>query len=140
MTKITDIYELYSFIIYLYGYEYFYSFIYSQPLIYGLFLNISFNLFINYIFKTNIIKFITHSYWKSKLNTIAMPQLLSCTINIINSYDYLPKDYLPNNLIITVPMNLFLNHLISNMYKNELDDSKNIRYLMILLFFIIDII
>jgi len=134
MTKITDIYELYSFIIYLYGYGYFYSYIFCQPLVKGLFINISANLFSNYLLNTNIFKFITHNYWKNNLNSIAMPQLLSFLINIITS-----NDIISSNIIIIMPINIFLNHLISKMYINEINYSKNIRYLLLLIYLFIDL-
>lgn len=135
MTKNTDIYELYSFIIYLYGYGFFYTYIFSNPLIKGLFINISGNLLSNYTLNTNIFKFITHNYWKNNLNNIVMPQLLSSTLNIITSYDIISS-----NFLITIPINIFLNHLISKMYINELDYSKNSRYLILFIFIVKDIL
>jgi hypothetical protein len=132
MTKITDIYELYSFIIYLYGYGYFYSYIFNQSLVKGLFINISANLFSNYLLNTNILKFITHSYWRNNINSIVMPQLISSFINIITSYHMIS-----NNIIIVMPINIVLNHLISKMYTNEINYSKNIRYLLLLVFLLL---
>jgi hypothetical protein len=134
MTKITDIYELYSYIIYLYGYGYFYSYIFNQSLVKGLFINISANLFSNYLLNTNIFKFVTHNYWKNNLNNIAMPQLLSSLINIVTSYDMISS-----NIIIVMPINIFLNHLISKIYINEINYSKNIRYILLFLFLFIDL-
>jgi len=132
--KITDIYELYSFIINLYGYGYFYSYIFNQTILKGIFINISANLLSNYLLNNNIIKFITHSYWKNNINNIAMPQLLSCIVNIGSSYHILSS-----NILIIAPTNIFLNHLISKMYINEIIYSKNTRYLLIFLFLIIEL-
>ena len=135
MTKITDVYELYSFIIYLYGYSFFYSYIFGLPLLKGAFLNISCNLLFNYTLNTNIFKFITHNYWIKHLNTIAMPQLISTVLNMI-----IINDGISTNHIITIPINIFLNHLISKMYNNELKSSKNIRYFIIFLFLFLETI
>jgi hypothetical protein len=133
--KITDIFELYSFIIYLYGYEYFYCYIFNQPLVKGLLINISFNIFSSCVFNMNIIKFLSHTYWLNNLNNISMPQLLSSIINITTG-----SGYFTDNVLINIPINIFLNQLISKMYTNEISYSKNLRYLLIFIFLIKDII
>jgi len=63
-----------------------------------------------------------------------MPQLLSSLINIVSIYDMIP--FYGKNFIICLPINIFINLLITKMYVNEKDYSKNLRYIMIFIYFI----
>lgn len=129
--QITDKYELYSFSIYLYMYFFFYLFIFEQTFIRSIIMNIFGNVFIYYLFNNHIFSFIGHKYWKYNLNQIAMPQLITCATNvIINKYDY----------TIIVPLNIVSYYFIKNMYRNEISQSKNLRFIIIILFFITKIL
>jgi hypothetical protein len=95
--EVIDKYELYSFSIYLYLYGFFYLFIFEQTLIKGLLINILSNFFTYYLINYNIISLIKHKYWRENLTDIAMPQLITCTTNIIsystlNIYFIIPID------------------------------------------------
>jgi hypothetical protein len=132
-TPITDKFELYSFSIYLYFYAFFYMFIYNNTFFNGLLINLMGNYLFNYLFNYNILSFIGHNYWKYNLNTIAMPQLITCSTNIIilNHFYYF-NNY--NDFILILPFNYLLNYSIKKMYKNEINYSKNLRFVLIFLF------
>ena len=119
-----DIFELYSFSIYLYSYGYFYNFILDQSFTKGIIINIFFNFLTYYFFKYNIFTFISHSYWIKNKNTIAVPQLLSCLSNIF-------CNKLFDNSLIDLPINFILQYSISNVYKNENKYSNNLRFLFL---------
>lgn len=122
-----DKYELYSFLVYLYFYSVFYKYVFEQALIKGIIINIFGNIFFYNIFNYHIFSFVVHKYWKNNLNTIAMPQLLTCLSNTIirpigSNYDYL----------IIIPAY----YCINNMYKNEIRESKEIRFTISVIFFL----
>lgn len=126
-TILFDKYEFYSFIIYLYIFVYFYSYVLRESFFYMLTFNIIGNVITNYTMNFNIFTLVSHNYWKYNLNTIAMPQLLSILSNIIiNDKLIFFKNSFYNCLII-VPLNLLIYKFISNMYKNENNLSKNFR-------------
>lgn len=133
--KNTDKYELYSFSIYLYLYGFFYLFIFEQTLIKGLLINILTNIFSFYIFKYNFISFLRHKYWRENLTDIAMPQLINCATNI-TIYSTLNISYNYNILILSFT-DILTYLLIKNMYKNEINYSKNLRFIINILFFIL---
>ena len=76
-------YELYSYIIYLYFYTFLYEYIFQQTIFKGLVINIFGNILFYKICNYNIFSLLVHKYWKENLNTIAMPQLLSCISNTL---------------------------------------------------------
>jgi hypothetical protein len=137
MTKnkyILDYFEMYSFTTYLYFYGFFYSYIFEQKKII-IFLSIIFsNIVFYYIFNYNFISLICHLYWKNNLNTIAIPQLLSCVSNIMISKNTFinRQTYFINTLI-----NILLFHFIGILYKNELIESRNLRFIISILYFFI---
>jgi hypothetical protein len=120
-----DKYEFYSFSIYLYGYGLFYLFIFEQKLLKAIFFNFFINFILNYTIRHNILKFISHKYWKINLNSIAMPQLISCTTQLL-THNY--------NNYITIPVNLIVFTLINKTYKKEISYSKNLRIIIFGLF------
>ena len=120
-----DKYEFYSFSMYLYGYGLFYLFIFEQQLLKAIFFNFFINFILNYTINHNILLFITHKYWKSNLNDIAMPQLISCTSQLL-TYNY-------NNYIM-IPINVIIFYLIHKIYKKENIYSKNLRIIIVGLF------
>jgi hypothetical protein len=120
-----DKYEFYSFSIYLYGYGLFYLFIFEQKLLKAIFFNFFINFILNYTIRHNILKFISHKYWKINLNSIAMPQLISCTTQLL-THNY--------NNYITIPVNLIVFTLINKTYKKEISYSKNLRIIIVGLF------
>lgn len=126
--KDIDKYELYSFSIYLYFYGFFYLFIFEQTLIKALLINILGNLFFYYIFNYNIISFIGHKYWKHNLVSIAIPQLITCSTNIV-----LYKTF---NYYIDIPIYILLYFFMNKMYKEEISYSKNLRFIINFIFFI----
>lgn len=126
--EVIDKYELYSFSIYLYLYGFFYLFIFEQTLIKGLLINILSNFFTYYLINYNIISLIKHKYWRENLTDIAMPQLITCTTNII-SYSTL-------NIYFIIPIDIIVYLLIRKVYKNEISYSKNLRFIACILFFI----
>ena len=132
-----DKFELYSFAIYLYFYTYLYSYLFEQTLLnlilYSTFGNITLYYFINH----NIIKFMTHSYWRNNLNQVSVPQLLTCISNI-----YLKNNFelITNNNYIKLPISIFINYTISKLYKNEHKDSRNLRFIITLFFSFISFI
>lgn len=132
-TKITDKYELYSYSIYLYLYALFYMFVFEQTFFNGLLINIFGNGLLYYFFNHNVFSLITHSYMKNHLLTIAMPQLLTCSTNILVT----TKLHFFNNkndLFIILPLNYLSYHFIKNMYKNEFSQSLNLRFILIMIF------
>ena len=124
-----DKYELYSFSLYLYFYGFFYSYILNESIIKGFITNICGNLFLYYLFNNNIITFIKHKYWKENLTDIVIPQLTSCITNIT-----LIKKF--KNPMIILPINTLTYFFILNIYKNEITYSKNLRFIINILFFI----
>lgn len=126
--EIIDKYELYSFSIYLYLYGFFYLFIFEQTLIKGLIINILSNFFTYYLINYNIISLIKHKYWRENLTDIAMPQLITCTTNIIT--------YSTLNIYFIIPIDIIVYLLIRKVYKNEISYSKNLRFIICILFFI----
>jgi hypothetical protein len=134
-SNVNDIFELYSFIIYLYFYSYFYLSISNQSFFNFILSNLICNSFTHYFLNYNILTFIGHNYWKKNLNTIAMPQLINSVKNIYinsqitffkNNYDYL----------IIIPTDIFVLYFIKRYYKNEDTKSKNLRYVISILSFI----
>lgn len=126
--EIIDKYELYSFSIYLYLYGFFYLFIFEQTLIKGLIINILSNFFTYYLINYNIISLIKHKYWRENLTDISMPQLITCTTNIIT--------YSTLNIYFIIPIDIIVYLLIRKVYKNEISYSKNLRFIICILFFI----
>jgi hypothetical protein len=124
-----DIFELYSFAIYLYGYGYLYNYVLDQKLTKGIIITILTNFMTNYFFKYNTLTFISHSYWIKNQSNIAVPQLLSCLSNL------LCDKYFENSLI-SLPANIFIQYTISNFYFNENKYSKNLRNLIFSIYII----
>jgi hypothetical protein len=125
--KSIDKYELYSFTTYLYFYGIFYLYIFEQKLLIAILSTILSNILLLYIFQYNFISFLCHKYWKENLNNIAMPQLLTCLSNII-IYNY------KLNYILIILINIFLYYIIKNVYKKEVSESINLRFIIIILF------
>ena len=135
---VLDKYEMYSFTLYLYFYGFFYLYIFEQKFLIAILSAIFGNIIFYYLFKYNFISLMCHKYWKSNLNNIAMPQLLTCLSNItiysntfINNTKYV--------YIIITPINILLFYFINNMYKNEIIESKNLRFIVTVLFIFIKI-
>ncbi len=122
-----DKYEFYSFSIYIYSYGLFYLFIFEESFIRAIFLSILANIMSNYIFSHNIIKLLTHKYWRNNLNDIAMPQLISISTQLLT------KNY--SNYII-VPSNLIIYFFIKKIYKDEINYSFNLRIILLFIFFL----
>lgn len=133
--KNTDKYELYSFSIYLYLYGFFYLFIFEQTLIKGLLINIITNIFSFYMFKYNFIMFLRHKYWRENITDIAMPQLINCATNI-TIYSTLKISFYYNIAILSFA-DILTYLLIKSMYKNEINYSKNLRFIINIIFFIL---
>ena len=130
---ILDKYEMYSFTTYLYFYGFFYLYIFEQKIL-VIFLSMIFsNVIFYYLFNYNFISLMCHSYWKNNLNTIAMPQLLSCGSNIV-IYNLLINRY---TYVVSIPVNILLFKFIGSLYKNEIMESRNLRFIITLLFFFI---
>jgi hypothetical protein len=123
--KYIDIYEFYSFSIYLYSYGFFYLFIFEQSFIRAIFIAILSNIISTYFINHNIFKLLTHKYWRKNKNDIAIPQLISC-LSTVSTYNY--------NYYITIPSNLLIYFLIKKFYKKELSYSKNLRIILFILF------
>jgi hypothetical protein len=123
-----DKYELYSFCIEMYTLVFFYLFISDLSFIKLFIVNLLGNIFFHYIFNFNIIKLLTHNYWRSNLHEIAMPQLITCcsTLLILNNFKILN-----NYSYIIFPSNILLNYFISKFYKNEIRESINLRIIII---------
>ena len=134
--QLTDKYELYSYSTYLYFYAFFYIYLFEYNFLQGLLINIVGNTFFYYMFGYNILTFMRHKYWKYNLNTISVPQLLSCASNIVvhNYVNIFDNKY---DILIIVPLSIFSNIMIKNMYKDEISYSRNLRFIiaMIFLFF-----
>ena len=133
--KNTDKYEVYSFSIYLYLYGFFYLFIFEQTLIKGLLINIITNIFSFYMFKYNFIMFLRHKYWRENITDIAMPQLINCATNI-TIYSTLKISFYYNIAILSFA-DILTYLLIKSMYKNEINYSKNLRFIINIIFFIL---
>jgi hypothetical protein len=128
---ILDKYEMYSFTIYLYFYGFLQLYIFEQKILISIFLTFFCNTIFYYLFKNNFITLLCHNYWKHNLNTIALPQLLSCASNIIVFQNF------TNKYFITIPIDILFFNFISIIYKNELPQSKNLRFIIAILFFFI---
>ena len=130
----TDKYEFYSFVIYLYFFTYFYLYVLTESLFYLITFNIIGNAITNYTMNFNIFTLVSHNYWKNNLNTIAMPQLLSTlsTIIINDKLMFFNKPFY--NTLIILPLNILVYKFISNMYKNEINISKNFRIISNIIF------
>jgi hypothetical protein len=126
-----DKYEFYSFSFYLYSYCFFYLFIFEQTLIRAIFMNFLINIILNYSINHNIIYFITHKYWKHNLSDIAMPQLISCVSTVV-TYNY--------NKYLMILLNIIIYYFIKQVYKKEIKYSRNLRIILLFLFFILKII
>jgi hypothetical protein len=127
MNNKIDKYEFYSFCLEMYILVFFYLFISELSFIKLFIINLLGNLLFYYTLNFNIIKFLTHSYWRNKLHEIAMPQLLTCFSNllILNNFKLLN-----NYVYITFPSNILLNYFISKIYKNEIRESINLRIIL----------
>lgn len=124
----TDKYELYSFLIYLYFYAIFYRYVFEHSLFKGLIINIIGNIIFHKICNYNIFSLSVHKYWKHNLQTIAMPQLITCLVNTnIPNYD--------SYLIIT-PTYILSYYFINNMYKTEIKESRQLRFTITIIFFL----
>lgn len=123
--KYIDIYEFYSFSIYLYSYGFFYLFIFEQTLIRAFFISILSNIMSTYFFNHNIFKLLTHKYWRHNRHDIVIPQLISC-LSTVCTYNY--------NYYITIVSNLLMYFLIKKLYKKEINYSKNLRIILLILF------
>jgi hypothetical protein len=132
--KNTDKYELYSFSIYLYLYGFFYLFIFEQTFVKGLLINILVNIFSFFMFKYNFITFLKHKYWRENLTDIAMPQLINCATNI-TVYSTLHIRYY--NILVLSLCDVLTYFLIKNMYKNEISYSKNLRFIINIIFLLV---
>jgi hypothetical protein len=134
--QLTDKYELYSYSTYLYFYAFFYIYLFEYNFLQGLLINIVGNTFFYYMFGYNILTFMGHKYWKYNLNTISVPQLLSCASNIVvhNYVNIFDNKY---DILIIVPLSISSNIMIKSMYKDEISYSRNLRFIisMIFLFF-----
>ena len=128
-----DIYELYSFSIYLHFYGFFYLFVFEQTFIKSLLINILLNLFTFFMFKYNFITFLGHKYWRQNLTDIAMPQLINSISNITLSSILDKGSY---NILILSSCDILLYFLIKNMYKDEISYSKNLRFIINIIFLI----
>lgn len=126
-----DKFELYSFTTYLYIYGFFYLFVFEQTFFKGLLINIIFNLFSHNLINYNIIYFLQHKYWKKNLSNIAMPQLITCATNVT-----LCTTINKNNSYIVIPINIIQYYLLKNTYKDEIIYSKNLRFIINIIFFI----
>ena len=136
---LTDKYELYSYATYLYFYAFFYMYLFEYNFLKGLLINIVGNTLFYYVFGYNIISFMCHKYWKHNLNTISMPQLLSCVSNIA-VYNYINIFDNKYDILIIFPTNICLNIMIKNIYKDELIYSTNLRFIVLILFLFFKII
>ena len=134
--QLTDKYELYSYSTYLYFYAFFYIYLFDYNFLQGLLINIVGNTFFYYMFGYNILTFMRHKYWKYNLNTISVPQLLSCASNIV-VHNYINIFNNKYDILIIVPLSIFSNIMIKSMYKDEVSYSRNLRFIisMIFLFF-----
>lgn len=138
MTKETiDKLELYSFTIYLYFYAYAYSYLFQQTFINFILYSIFKNIILHYSINHNIVKFMTHTYWRNNLNEISVPQLLTCISNI-----YLRNNLqlIINNNYILLPINISIDYIINKIYKNEKKESQNLRFIITIFFFFISFI
>ena len=129
---ILDKYEMYSFTIYMYLYGFFYLYILEQRFLIAILTTILSNILFYRIFNFNFISLICHSYWKRNLNTIAMPQLLSCASNIIIYNNRFNNEYI--NIMI-VPSHILFYYLVNSIYSNEITESKILRFIAAILFF-----
>jgi hypothetical protein len=134
---ILDKYEMYSFTTYLYFYGFFYLYIFEEKFLISILLILFSNIIFYYLFNYNFISLMCHSYWKNNLNTIAMPQLLSCASNIIIYNNQFINKY---RIFINLPINILLFNFINKIYKNEINESKNLRFIIVILFFLIEFI
>ena len=116
--------ELYSFVIYLYIYIQFYIYAFKHNFLNFIVINILGNGLLYITINHNMIKMITHKYWRKSLNNIAMPQLLTSLCNT----HLLEIDLLGlNNKIFIIPKYFITYYLISNMYKKEIKESYHLR-------------
>jgi hypothetical protein len=133
---IIDKFEMYSFTLYLYFYGFFYLYVFEQKFFTAILTSILSNILFYQAFNFSFITLITHTYWKNKLNTIAMPQLLSSVSNIIIYKNKFNNQYI--NIIVN-PLYIFLFYFINKLYNNEISESKNLRFIITILFFFLRI-
>ena len=115
--QLTDKYELYSYSTYLYFYAFFYIYLFEYNFLEGLLINIVGNTFFYYMFGYNILTFMGHKYWKYNLNTISVPQLLSCASNIV-VHNYINIFNNKYDILIIVPLSISSNIMIKNILSN----------------------
>ena len=132
-----DKFELYSFTIYLYFYGYLYSYLLQQTLLNFILYNTFGNITLYYLINHNIIKFMTHTYWRNNLNEISVPQLLTCVSNIYMRDNF---QLILNNNYIILSINIFIDYIINKIYKNEKKESRNLRFIITIFFFFISFI
>ena len=125
-----DLLELYSFSINLNIYTFLYFYTCHKPLFEFLFTNFLGNLFLYYFLNINIYKFINHNYWKKNFKTIAGPQL----IHSISNISILNNNY---NFVLIFPINILIQYFINISFKNEFNESKNLRYILTFIYFIL---
>jgi hypothetical protein len=125
--KRIDKLELNTFIIYLYFYVNLYSFIVRYSYFRIFFITISSNIFSYYYFNYNTLTFVCHLYWRNNIKEIAMPQLISCLSNII---------IYRNEKSVYSYFLYFITFLTINfMYINEIKESRNSRFFLMLFYF-----
>ena len=134
--NILDKYEMYSFTTYLYFNGFFYLYIFEQNFFTAILISILSNILFYQIFNFNFITLITHTYQKNRLNTIAMPQLLSSISNIIIYKNKFENEYI--NIMIN-PIYILFYYCINKLYINEISESKNLRFIITILFFFLRI-
>ena len=71
-----------------------------------------------------------NQFLRNNLNDIAMPQLISCSSQLL-TYTY--------NNYITIPVNLFIFYLIDKIYKREIVYSRNIRVVLLFIYLLCNI-
>ena len=131
---LTDKYELYSFMIYLYLNEFIYIYAYHCSWIYMIFIHVSINILTYSLYRYTIFHLLNHPYWKYHLYDIVIPHVITSISNIIILYYFVP-------VIYSILYHLSIEFFLWNYYSNELSISKNIRllstiFIMTLLFLV----
>lgn len=120
MIEIIDKFELYSFCFYIYFFVYMNDYLMEQYFIKCIFLHLIGNYITNIMFNFNIFSLIMHKYLKSNLNSIVIPQSITCMSNI-----YVSRI----SIEWSIPSQFLINYFIYRVYKED-KVSRNMRYLI----------
>ena len=125
--KRIDLLELYSFATKVYGYTAFYAFISQQPLSKVVLYQLLAYIIGRNFFELEVLSFFRHPYFRSKINDIAAPQVLTCALQIaLNSgnIQLIGNGY---DKFLIIPTQILAFYGINRIFPQEVPESMKLR-------------